>query len=131
MSDRRPLPTGTDPYSKDERGDRSTLAPAEPVTLRWCCCMDWCPPATCSARRSIDSPPPIALSCQTCSGSVNGPLVNLVWGVDDPVGDRTHAQEILANHPRATITTVDGAGHQLPATHSALCVAQLIDGDGR
>jgi len=63
----------------------------------------------------------------------------LVWGDDDPIGDRDYARSLVRGHPdgaEARVATgelllgevhsVRGADHHLPMTHGSLCASQLV-----
>ncbi len=58
-------------------------------------------------------------------GTLNehGTAVAMIWGENDPIGDRDLARTL----PGAEIRLIRGADHHLPLTHSRLCIEQLLE----
>jgi len=55
--------------------------------------------------------------------------IRLVWGSDDAVGDRDHADAITRPRAGAEMTIVPGADHHLPLSHPFVCLDDLTGSD--
>lgn len=51
--------------------------------------------------------------------------VRLVWGTNDPVGDRDYAGSLAQDLDSVHIDLIAGADHHLPLTHPDACIEQL------